>query len=91
MTFVTHLQMLLMLKMKKLSDKHQNHSCPKKNKELDKNEAAMKADTGVCCFYLEEFVITPHSFESCLYCKRRLNTFNLTVYDLGTLDGHCFV
>ena len=79
----------------KLSEKHQNHlknkNLVQKSKELDKNEASKNADTAVCCFDLEEVLLTPHSFESCLYYKRRLNTFNFTVYDLGTRDGHCFV
>ena len=30
--------------------------------------------------------MTPHSFESALYYKRRLNTYNL--YDFGSTDGH---
>ena len=79
----------------KISEKHQNDlknkNLVQKSKELDKNEASKKADTAVCCFDLEEVLLTPHSFESCLYYKRRLNTFNFTVYDLGTRDGHCFV
>ena len=49
------------------------------------------ADTAVCCFDLEEVFLTPHSFESCLFYKRRLNTFNFTVYNFGTRDGYCFV
>ena len=79
----------------KLSDKYENHMKNKdlvqKHKEADKNEASSNADTVVCCFDLEEVLLTPHSFESCLYFKRRLNTFNFTVYDLNTHDGYCYV
>ena len=62
-----------------------------KNKEEDKNAASTKADTAVCCFDLEEVLLTPHSFESCIFYKIRLNTFNFTVYNFGTRDGYCFV
>ena len=79
----------------KLSDKYENHMNNKdqvqKHKEADKNEASSYADTAVCCFDLEEVFLTSHSFESCLYFKRRLNTFNFTVYDLSTHDGYCYV
>ena len=34
---------------------------------------------------------TPHSFQSCLYYKRRLNTYNFTLYDLGTSDGYSYI
>ena len=67
----------------KLSDKYENHMKNKdlvqKHKEADKNEASSNADIAVCCFDLKEVLPTPHSFESCLYFKRRLNTFNFTV------------
>ena len=29
--------------------------------------------------------------ESCLYYKRRLNTYNFTIFDLSTHAGHCYV
>ena len=35
--------------------------------------------------------MTPHSFESCLFYERRLNSFNFTIYDMGTSDGHCYL
>ena len=51
-----------------------------------------KNNSLVCaCFDLQEILVTPRSFESCLYYKRRLNTFNFSLYDLGTKDGFCFV
>ena len=72
----------------KLSDKYENHMENKdlvqKHKEADKNEASSNADTAVCCFDLEEVLLTPHSFESCLYFKRRLNTFKFIVLQYMT-------
>ena len=80
-----------------MSNEYQNHIRNKdlvqQQKENDKTEAinSTNSELAVCCFDLEEVLISPHSFESCLYYKRRLSTFNFTVYDLGTRDGHCFV
>ena len=48
---------------------------------------AKTADTDfvATCFDLEEVLLTPHSFESVLYSKRRLNTFNFTLNNMGTI------
>ena len=35
--------------------------------------------------------MTPKGFESALYYKRRLNTFNFSMYDLGTKQVQCFI
>ena len=79
----------------KLSEKYDSHMKNKnlvqEHKTFDKAKALQNDDTAVCCFDLEEVLLTPHSFESCLYFKRRLNTFNFTIYDFGTRDGYCFV
>ena len=40
---------------------------------------------------MEEVLQTPHSFEFALYYKRRLSTYNVTLYDLGFTDGYSFV
>ena len=42
-------------------------------------------------FDLEEVLPTPSSVESCLYYKRKLNTYNLTVYDYRNGQGYCNV
>ena len=42
------------------------------------------------CFDLEQILLTPKSFESSLYYKRRLSTYNFTIYDLGKKDGFCY-
>ena len=62
------------------------------NKQTDKEKAQEKdTDFIAVCFDLEEVLLTPHSFESALYYRRRLNTFNFTMYGLGSTDGHCYV
>ena len=62
----------------------------RENTEADKQEARSgnQKDLVTACFGLEEVLLTPHSFQSCLCYKRRLNTFNFTIYDLGTREGH---
>ena len=39
-------------------------------------------------FDLEEVLPTPSSVESCLYYKRKLNMYNLTVYDYRNGQGY---
>ena len=69
-----------------------NKNAAQENKITDKEKAQEKnTDFIAACFDLEEVLLTPHSFESALYYKRRLNTYNFTLYDFGSTDGHCFV
>ena len=77
----------------KLQEEYDSHISNKllsrASKDSDKLKA--KSDFVAACFDLEEVLLTPHSFESVLYCKRRLNTFNFTLYNMGTKDGYCHV
>ena len=41
-------------------------------------------------FDLEAVLYTPGEV-STLFYKRKFNTFNFTMYDLGTSDGYCYV
>jgi len=50
-----------------------------------------KKDLVCACFDLQEVLATPRSFESSLYYKRRLNTFNFTVYDMASKDEFAYV
>ena len=82
------------VKMKAMFESHlRNKELARLNKSKDKEMAKKNIDKDVvvCCFDLEEVLLTPHSFESCLYYSRRLNTYNFTIYDMGSADGHCFV
>ena len=56
-------------------------------------KAAVKINSclAAAVFDLEEVLPTPSSVESCLYYKRKLNTYNLTVYDYRNGQGYCNV
>ena len=68
-----------------------NKEKARENKNEDKVLALKHNDLVVACFDLEEVLLTPHSNESCLYYKRRLCTFNFTVYEFGFKEGYCYV
>ncbi|XP_070183840.1 uncharacterized protein [Littorina saxatilis] len=59
----------------------------------DEVKARLKDDPSLAAavFDLEEVLPTPSSVESCLYYKRKLNTYNLTVYDYRNGQGYCNV
>ena len=48
-------------------------------------------DLAVACFDLQQVLLTPKGFESSLYYKRRLNTYNFSLYNYETADGFCYV
>ena len=79
---------LLHLKWKKRSNK----DAARESKTNDKN-AAKFIDDALCvtCFDLQEVLATPKSYESAMYYKRKLNTFDLTVYVLGSAKGFHYV
>ena len=80
--------------LKKLYEKHiHNKELAKQNKENDKQKAKnAKTETFLAaCFDSEEVLQTPHSFESSLYYKKRLSTYNFTLYDIGSTDGYSFI
>ena len=69
----------------------ENKNLVREAKNRDKAKSKVD-DTLLCaCFDLQEILLTPRSFESCLYYKRRLNTFTFSIYDLSNKDGYCFV
>ena len=60
-----------------------NKELARKHREHDKSQVKnINSETVVCWFYLEEVLLTPDSFESCLFYKRRLNYFNFVIYDM---------
>ncbi|WAR18439.1 hypothetical protein MAR_000277 [Mya arenaria] len=69
----------------------ENKTLTREAKEMDKVRAKTDASLVCACFDLQQILLTPSSFESSLYYKRRLNTFNLTVYDMANRNGHCFL
>lgn len=69
-----------------------NKEAARENKTNDKDRAKFIDDKlCVACFDLQEILTTPKSFESVMFYKRKLNTFNLTVYDLGSSQGVCYI
>ena len=80
-------------KLQEEYDRHiSNKLLSRASKDSDKLKAkAADTDFVPACFDLEEVVLTPLSFESVLYHKRRLNTFNFTLYNIRTKDGYCYV
>ena len=65
-----------------------------RNKEQkDKEKAQDNAEPCflAACFDLEQILLTPSSFESSVYYKRKLNSYNFTVYNLGNADGRCYL
>lgn len=56
-----------------------------------KYKEIVNSDTVVCCFDHEQIRMTPHIFESWLLFKRMLNSFKLTVNDLYSSDGFCYL
>ncbi|GFO14159.1 tRNA uridine 5-carboxymethylaminomethyl modification enzyme mnmg [Plakobranchus ocellatus] len=60
-------------------------------KESIKRRVRQTNDEAVATFDLGEVLPTPKSNESCLYCKRKLNTYNLTVFDFDKIQARNFV
>ncbi|XP_052215260.1 uncharacterized protein LOC127833824 isoform X1 [Dreissena polymorpha] len=73
-------------------NRHINNKIKSRQSKVDDKEKA-KTDHDLCvaCFDLEQVLLTPHSNESCLYYKRKLSSFNFTIYDLCTKDGYCYI
>ena len=81
----------------KLRESFNRHIANKEASRLQKQEDKSKAERNddetflAACFDLEQILMTPHSYESCLFYKRRLSTYNFTVYDLCSKDGFCYI
>ena len=70
----------------------QNKNPARENKAKDKDNAKCgDQNIAVACFDLQEVLSTPKGFESCLYYKRKLSSYNFSIYDLVTSEGYCYV
>ena len=69
----------------------ENKNLVREAKNRDKAKSKVDDTLACACFNLQEILLTPRSFESCLYYKRRLNTFNFSFYDTSNKDSYCFV
>lgn len=72
------------------ADHQTNKELARENKDSDK-EKAQNGDIDAACFDLEQILQTPHVENSCAYYKRKLSTFNFTVYHLGTKAVKCYI
>ena len=63
----------------------------RESKSNDKKKTEEDNTFVAACFDLEEVLMTPKCQDSSMYYRRELCTYNLTVYDLGTKDGFCYV
>lgn len=68
-----------------------NKELARENKSKDKERSKTEKDLAVACFDLQQVLLTPKGFESSLYYKRRLNTYNFSLYNYETADGFCYV
>ena len=78
--------------MKEKMELHiQNKNIARENKARDKQASKKSNDVTAACFDLQEVLATPKSNESILYYKRKLCTYNLSIYNLGTSDAFCYI
>ncbi|GFO32251.1 DNA repair protein rhp54 [Plakobranchus ocellatus] len=63
----------------------------RQSKKSIKRRVRQTNDEAGATFDLEEVLPTPKSNESCLYYKRKLNTYNLTVFDFDDVQARNFV
>lgn len=63
----------------------------RQEKEIDKQRAKVDKSLFAATFDLEAVLYTPCSTVSQIFYKRKLACYNLSVYDLGTKDGTCYL
>ena len=70
-----------------------NKELAREQKESDKQKAKSGDDQSLCVsvFDLQEILLTPNAFASSMYYKRRLNSYNFTVYNMGTGNGYSYI
>lgn len=79
-----------------LKDKYENHISEKnevrKLKSICKTNAIeSNGKRSAICFDLQQVILLPQSNRGELFYKRRLPNYNLTVYDMATSNGTCFM
>lgn len=81
-------------KKRKLREQYEKHIQEKEEVRKIKDEIKKKSesDNTILCgvFDLEQVISLPISKESALFYKRRLSNYNLTFYNIGNKDCHCF-
>lgn len=74
----------------------QEYAAHLKSKKLlkkirDADKASASAEKCVACFDLQKVLTCPKSETSVFYYLSKLNLYNLTVFDLALLEGHCYL
>ena len=78
--------------MKTEYEKHQARKVrARKEKDEDKTTSKNTKNMFVCTFDLQSVLYTPCSLVSVMYYMRKLCCYNLSVYNLGTQAGTCYV
>lgn len=71
---------------------HQNRKTQARDqKEEDKRQAQQESTFMAVTFDLEQVLTTPWSNVSSLFYSRKLSTYNLTVYELGSKTANCYM
>lgn len=87
-----HANEALQKSMEKEMEIHQKNKTEARNKkEADKEKA--KQDKSICAavYDLQKVLQCPKTENSLAYYKSKLAAYNLSVYDLATKTGHCFM
>jgi len=78
--------------MKDRTDEHMhNKMFSRQLKEEEKRRAQTDHSIRAACFDLQQVLATPHSMSSQLYYRRKLATYNLTVFDMSSKQGYCYM
>lgn len=59
-------------------------------KKNDKDISTSNKEIVTIAFDLQKTLTTPHGNVSVFYYKRKLNVYNFTAFDLGSLQGYCY-
>jgi len=75
----------------KMADHLKRKTLSRELKKKEKTRAQNDHDIDVSCFDLQQVLVTPHSMSAQLYYRRKLATYNLTVFDIDKNKGHCYM
>jgi len=75
----------------KMKDHLRNKTLVRQVKDEVKELAKADEKINAACFDLQQVLTTPKSMSSQLYYRRKLSTFNLTVFNLARKHGSCYM
>lgn len=79
---------------KALQEKYEMHLKEKEKSRLEKENDKQLAKSNKCvtaCFDLQAVLQTPCGEINSFYYKSKLSTYNFTIFNLGSLEGHCYI